>query len=296
MILGFFLAYKKLWPEQTPAVLSMIVVRVAAPCLALTSIVNNFDRSMLFDSLVLLLIAALHISILYIAGKGFAKLLKLNTKKEVIFKLMFSFANVIFIGLPVNEIIFGNACLPFLFVFYAVILALFWGFGANRIASVAHEKKTLTSKIINIFNPGFIAVLIGIPLACLGLHLPGVLDISLTYLSKLTVPLSLLFVGANLIFIAKGMPKLHLDDIFILLGKFVISPLLMFAMLKIAGVSGTAFGVFMLSSAMPCHMQTAILAGHYNVEPEYASRLIGLTTLASIVVIPVSIVIIRHFM
>jgi predicted permease len=173
---------------------------------------------------------------------------------------------------------------------------LFWGFGASRIAGASQEKKTLSSKLINIFNPGFICVIVGTLFACIGLSLPKILDTSLSYLSNLTVPLSLLVIGANLIFIAKGVPKIHIDDVLILLGKFIISPLIMFAMLKIANISGMAFGVFMLSAVMPCHMQTAILAGHYNVEPEYASRFVGLSTLASIVVIPVAVTVIQLLM
>jgi predicted permease len=51
-------------------------------------------------------------------------------------------------------------------------------------------------------------------------------------------------------------------------------------------VEGLAFQVFMLTATMPCHMQTSILAEYYEVESEYASKLVSLSTLVCLVTIP----------
>ena len=45
--------------------------------------------------------------------------------------------------------------------------------------------------------------------------------------------------------------------------------------------------VFIMIAAMPCHAQTAILAQFYDVEGEYASNLVSLSTLLSLITIPV---------
>ena len=149
---------------------------------------------------------------------------------------------------------------------------------------------------MKILNPGFVGVLAAYGLVIAGLKLPPVLDIALGYLANLTVPLSLLIIGANLTIFANGIPRITKDEVFVMLAKFAISPLIMFALLKVFSVTGLPFYVFLLSSTMPCHMQSSILAHHYDVEPAYASKLVGLSTLLSIVTIPCYVAIIHTMM
>ncbi|MDR2132512.1 MAG: AEC family transporter [Clostridiales Family XIII bacterium] len=300
---GFFFHCRRLWPEQTPSGLAAVTIRISAPCLAVTSIVSGFTRDMLRDSLSLLLVAALHIFALFALGKLLSRALKLKTGKRTIFEVTFTYSNVIFIGLPINQIVFGDAGTPFLFAYYIVILAVFWSLGQAQIASAethANRKpgdgKGLRQKISKIVNPGFVGVVVGCVLVETGLRLPKALGLAMGYLANLTVPLSLLVIGANLSVFAKGVSKITADEIVIMLGKFVISPAVMFGLLKAFGVEGLPFFVFILSSSMPCHMQTSILAQHYGVESAYASKLVGLSTLLSLFTIPAYVAGIYRFM
>jgi predicted permease len=400
-VVGFLFHLRRWWPESTPAGLSAVVIRISAPCLAVTSIVAEFTRELLRDSFVLMIIAFLHILVLFALGKLLARMLRLSDGKRTIFEVTFTYSNVIFVGLPINQIVFGEKGVPFLFAYYIVILAAFWSHGVAQIASasrtadgqsgpvlsVRHEglkserqseegsyrenegkrdgnageeserescgegdgkrdgkncgkgglnsikyhkweysadsgcglrkltarvvktvdprvllsklritSRGLASRVMKIFNPGFIGVIIGYALVEAGLKLPGALDLAMGYLANLTVPLSLLVIGANLTIFANGIPKITLDEVMIMLGKFVISPLVMFGLLLAFGVSGLPFFVLILSSSMPCHMQTSILAQHYDVESGYAAKLVGLSTLLSIVTIPVYVAGIYHFM
>jgi predicted permease len=347
---GFFLALRDMWPNATPAALSFIAVKVAAPCLAITSITERFSRQMLADSVVLLLIALLHLLAQFLLSKLLSRLLKLRSGKKTIFEVTFTYSNVIFIGLPVNQIVFGHEGVPFLFAYYIILMVAFWSFGVASIAGAspvsplsgadeaganigaagasplsgadeaganigattanksadtdsAKAAKSASAKagskrgisLANIFNPGFIGVIAGAALAYFGIKLPTVLDMALTYLADLTVPLSLLVIGANLTVFAKGLPRISADEIVIMAGKFIISPLLIVGLLWAFGVEGTPFWVFLLSSTMPCHMQTSILANHYDVEPEYASKLVGVSTLISIVTIPLYVTLIHYW-
>ncbi|MDR2770454.1 MAG: AEC family transporter [Clostridiales Family XIII bacterium] len=308
---GFVLELRGLWPDRTPAALSFVVVKAAAPCLALTSITERFSRELLHDSPVLLLISLLHILAQFVLAKALSRALRLQAGRKTIFEVTFAFSNVIFIGLPINQIVFGDAGVPFLFAYYIVILAAFWSFGVAQISAAAPVRTGNGSaapkagaptkparrgvSLANIFNPGFIGVVAGAALVQAGIKLPVVLDLALGYLADLTVPLSLLVIGANLTAFAKGFPRIAADEITILIGKFLLSPLIMIGLLYAFGVKGLPFWVFLLSSTMPCHMQTSILANDYEVEPAYASRLVGLSTLISVVTIPACVALIHLF-
>jgi predicted permease len=311
---GFFFTYRKLWPENTQGGLATVVIRIAAPCLAVTSITAGFDRELLASSLILLLIALLHLIANLLLGKLTSRMLRLSGGKKTIYEVTYTFSNIIFIGLPINLIVFGEAGTPFLFAYYIVILTVFWSIGVAQIAAAGADSTRIAADAANggrdqaggadaagsrsgpprgfrlspskIFNPGFIGVLVGAGLVQADLPLPPVLDAALGYLAALTVPLSLLVIGANLTIFARGVPKITADEWWIMIGKFIVSPLVMIGLLKLFGVEGMPFFVFLLSATMPCHMQTSILAQHYGVESAYASKLVGLSTLLSIGTIP----------
>lgn len=285
---GFYFTRTKKWSEHAPQVFSTTVVQIAAPALAVTSIENRFTPELLKNSVVNLLIVTACIFLLYFMGMGLANLLKLSKKKKAVFNTTFAFNNAMFIGLPIISIVFGEAGLPYLFTFYLVTIVLFWSLGAWTISRASDRLEQKAFSIRRIFSPGLIGVIIGCLLAGFELHLPVILETALTYLGDICVPLSLLVIGANLSnSLAKGMLKISLDQILILVGKFLISPLLMWGAFSLFGVSGLPLHVFIMISSMPCHAQTAILAQFYDVEGEYASNMVSLSTLVSLITIPV---------
>lgn len=285
---GFYFTRTHKWADNTPNVFSATVVQIAAPALAITSIENRFTPELLKSSLLNLLIASVCCLILYAFGTGLARLLKLAPKKEAVFKVTYAFNNTMFIGLPIISIVFGEEGLPYLFTCYLVSIVLFWSLGSWTISKASDTIESKSFSIRRIFSPGLIGVMIGCFLAAFELHLPTVLETALTYLGNLTVPLSLLVIGSNLAnSVSKGMLKISIDQILILIGKFVISPLLFWGAFSIFGISGLPLHVFIMIAALPCHAQTAILAQFYDVEGEYSSSMVSISTLVSLVTIPI---------
>jgi predicted permease len=292
--IGFFLTREKIWHENTSIVCSKIIVLVSAPCLAVMSIYQRFTNEQLLQSLILLLIGLLHLFILFGLSKLLSFLLKLKPKKKEVFEVTFTFSNTIFIGLPVTQIVFGLKGLPYMFTYYIVLLILFWSLGSYKLAKLSDKGGAKKISLKKIINPGLIGCVIGSLLVITGLKLPAVFSISLDYLSDLTVPLSLLVIGANLAVIFKnGIPKIELSEIIIMVCKFIISPVLMFLLLKLFHITGLPMSVLIFISAMPCHMQTSILAEFYDVEPKYASKLVGLSTIICLFTIPIFVLLLK---
>ncbi|MBN7773124.1 AEC family transporter [Clostridium aminobutyricum] len=286
LAVGFFFTNKKLWPENTNQVFSISVVQIAAPALAVTSIENRFTPELLHSSALNLFIIAASLFIMLALGKILAHVLALQNGKKAVFQVTFTFNNTMFIGLPIIQIIFGYEGLPFLFTFYLATIVLFWTIGAYTLSKASGSQKASFS-VQKIFSPGLIGVIAGCVLVELQLPLPLILETALTYLGNLCVPLSLLVIGSNLSKSwSKGFSRITVDQCLIMLGKFVIHPLLVFLLFTAFGIGGLPLHVFILTAAMPCHAQTAILAQFYEVEGEYASNLVSLSTLISLVTIP----------
>ena len=264
-----------------------MVVQIAAPALAVVSIENRFTPDMLRAAVWNLLIIVGSILLMYAVGRVVSKILKLPRAKRAVFITTFTFNNTMFIGLPINQIVFGHDGLPYLFTFYLVTIVMFWSLGAYTLckASGTGGKSFSVKKI---FSPGLIGVLIGCALVELEWKLPTILETSLTYLGDICVPLSLLVIGSNLAKSMKhGLQRITLDQIIIMIGKFVLHPLIIWGAFSLFGVGGLPLKVFILTASLPCHAQTAIVSEFYNLEGEYASNLVSLSTLISLVTIPV---------
>lgn len=284
---GFFFTKRKKWPENTNKVFSTTVVQIAAPSLAIVSIENRFTPDMLRAAFWNLLIIATSLFFMYFLGKLLSRLLKLPPKKRAVFETTFTFNNTMFIGLPINQIVFGHEGLPYLFTFYLVTIVMFWSLGAYTLCKASDLGRTSFS-VKKMFSPGLVGVLIGCLLVELEWHLPVILETSLTYLGDICVPLSLLVIGSNLAkSVSHGVSQITRDQVVIMLGKFIIHPLIIWGAFSLSGVGGLPLKVFILTASLPCHAQTAIMSEYYDLEGEYASNLVSLSTLISLVTIPV---------
>ncbi|MDO4486727.1 MAG: AEC family transporter [Bacillota bacterium] len=284
---GFFFTKKEIWPDNTNKVFSTTVIKIAAPSLAVVSIENRFTPELLRAAFWNLLIIAGSVIIMHLLARVLGRLLKLPKKKKAVFVTTFTFNNTMFIGLPIISIVFGHDGLPYLFTFYLVSISFFWSLGAWTLCS-ASELEDKSFSIKKIFSPGLIGVFIGCILAGMSWKLPVILETALSYLGDICVPLSLLVIGSNLSrSLSKGMQKITLDQIIIMLGKFVIHPLIIWGAFTLLGITGFPLKVFILAASLPCHAQTAIMAEYYDLESEYASNLVSLSTLISLVTIPV---------
>jgi predicted permease len=290
---GFVFSRFRLWPDNATDVLSSIIIKLAAPALAIVSIADGFTPQMLRDSLLLILISLIHMALMFLAGKGLSRLLRLQSGKRTVFEVTFTFSNVIFIGLPINVIAFGPEGIPYLFTYYIVSLTAFWSVGAFEIARASSKTATAFSPS-KILSPGLVGVIIGVIAAELQIHFPAPVDASLRYISALCVPLSILVIGANLVSFSKKMPTILRGDLVIMAGKFLFAPLLMFLLLRAFKIVGLAFSVLMLSSSMPCHMQTSILAQYYDVESEYSAKLVGMSTILCLFTIPIYVALLNR--
>lgn len=284
---GFYFTRKEKWPDNTNKVFSTTVVQIAAPALAVVSIENRFTPDLLKAAFWNLLIITAGLLIMHLLGRLLGRILKLHAKKNAVFVTTFTFNNSMFIGLPIISIVFGHDGLPYLFTFYLVTITMFWSLGAYTLCN-ASDIGGKSFSVKKIFSPGLIGVLIGCFLAGMGWHLPTIIDTALTYLGDMCVPLSLLVIGSNLArSTARGFQKITVDQVIIMLGKFLIHPLLIWGMFSLFGITGFPLKVFILAAALPCHAQTAIMAEYYDLEGEYASNLVSLSTLISLFTIPI---------
>ena len=129
--------------------------------------------------------------------------------------------------------------------------------------------------------------LLGLVLVMLQIKLPAFLASDLQYLGNLTTPLSMIFIGLSVSHVGVKQLVLGKDQLLILLGRFLVTPLLMASIVYWMPLPNLMKQVFIIQSAMPVMTNAPVVARLYGADSNYASVMVTETTLATMVVIPI---------
>ncbi|MBU3100577.1 MULTISPECIES: AEC family transporter [Clostridium] len=290
IIIGYFLAYKKLIDEKAISLITTIVINISLPMMMLNTIVSNFTKKMLIDDSRGLIVPFLTIGCCFIIAKLFSKIVKVKNNRRGLFVSMFFNSNTIFMGLPVNLALFGEKSVPYVLLYYIANTTFFWTFGVYEITKDGN-KRTLnffSMKIIKkILSPPLIGFMVGIFLVLLNIKLPLFIMDTSKSLGSITTPLSMFFIGASIYLVDLKSVKFTLDIVWVLIGRFVISPILVILIAPIFHIPHLMESVFVIQAAMPVMANSAIIARAYNSDYDFASLMIAISTVGTLIVIPI---------
>lgn len=191
------------------------------------------------------------------------------------------FPNVGFIGYPVAVALFGQEAL-----FYAVVLALPFNLMSFALGPLllAGAKRF---KLRQVFSPCVVASLLALILALSGLRPPALVGEMLDFVGGITVPLSLLLVGSLLAGLPAGQvfasPKLWILSAL----RLLVMPAALCLILRGLDIGYMVLGVAVTQMAMPVAVNGSMLSMEYGGDTQCMAQVTFLSTLASIVTIPV---------
>ena len=137
-----------------------------------------------------------------------------------------------------------------------------------------------------IFNIGVIACITAMLLYFLQTPVPSFLQAFITNLGNLTAPLSMMVIGASLA--QMPLKELFLDKKLLLfsLVKLLLLPAVWMIMVNRVAEQEILRGVCLVMMATPAGSMTAMLAQQYGGDYETASRGVALTTVLSVITMP----------
>lgn len=295
--IGYVLASKNWFDESSKALIPRLVTNVSLPPLMIYTLISNFDKKTLINSASGLIIPFLSIGTCYFIAKLAAKVINVKYERRGLFTAMFYASNTIFIGLPVNLALFGEKSVPSVLLYYVANTFIFWTVGIYDIRKYAEGKKDaiFSIKVLkNVFSPPLLGFIIGVLLIFLDVKLPYFFIDTCKYLGNLTTPLSMIFVGITMQSVKLSDIKVDKEMLALLLGRFVISPLVVYVYTRFIPVLPLMQKVFIIQAAMPVITQVAIISKEYNADDKYAATMVTLSTILSLICIPIYMLIFSH--
>ncbi|WP_125765654.1 AEC family transporter [Levilactobacillus mulengensis] len=294
--LGYVLSRRGWFDDQAPKLIARLVTQIALPAYMISTITAKFSAETLKKTLPDLRFPIVSMLIMFglsiIAFHAF----RINPKHRGLFESMFLNSNTVFVGLPVNEALFGPKSLPFVLVYYMANTTFFWTLGVYLIQRDGQgaAKFDLKQTLQKIFSPPLLGFILGVLLVLLDIQLPGWIMQDFQYVGGLTIPLSMIFIGTAIA--GAGLQNVHVDrdSLGILLGRFIVAPVLMGLLVLPTSMPILMKQVFILQAAMPVMTNAPVVAKLYRADADYAAIMVTETTLLSLVVIPILMVIVQH--
>ena len=281
ILIGVYGTKKNIINEEVNKGLRRILLEITLPLLVINSFSFDFAEGMgknVFISFIY--------SIVFIAIGGiisYILLMPMKGEKKNILHFANVFSNCGFIGFPIINSLYGAEGVVYTSIFNMIFTIVIWTYGV-MIFSDKISKENIKKVLV---NPAIIAVYIGIPMMLFKIKLPSAILDTTKIVGDMTAPISMIIVGSIL-------SKINIKDVFkevsVYYGsliKLVLIPLGLIGIKAVLRDNSNIINTIIIIQAMPAAAMTSIFAADFNKEKEYSAIVVFITTLLSIVTIPI---------
>lgn len=286
LVLGFIAKKVNIITDEMIKSITNLVLHVGQPFLIAYSIakqefsLEKLKLGLMFAGLGLLM----HVVLAAVAFVA-SKLIKDFDKRKVSeFALLFS--NYGFVGFPLIKSLMGDIGLFYGAFFLIGFHITVWTWGVSIFARKREDIKLTPKKII--LNYGTIPCLIGLAFYLTTLKLPPFLATASSYLADMCTPLTMLIAGALIANMSVKQIFGNWQIYFTVLFKLLVNPILICLITKLIGLDNEMIIFLTAMASMPCASLTTMFAKNYETEPEYASVIVGVSTVLCAATIPLN--------
>lgn len=282
VILGYTACKLGYMGDKFDKKLSSIVVDITCPLLVLSSVMGDEmpDRSLILP---LVGVGFLTYIILLVFGFWVPRFISKNHDDQGMIGFSLMFANVGFIGYPIVASIFGPKA-----VFYAALLNVpntFFIFTAGvMLVKGEYSIRQFNPKVL--LSPALIGAFIAALLVAFGVHTPEMIARPITMVGNITVPAALMIIGSSMARLPLreiiGSGKVYATSFL----RLVIVPLSVYFLFRLCGVNTLINNINTVVIAMPVASFGRMFCMKYDRNPSLMTEATFITTLFSIITIP----------
>jgi predicted permease len=258
-----------------PRSLSQATMYVLTPCLVFTQLVSS-DITMT-DMILMVLLAFSLIIIMALLGLGLSRLLRLPPKLTSAFILTIAFMNSGNFGLPFSNYVLGSEGLAWATIFFITSSLSINSLGIYIATAGAFSPRAALRKLIS-FPPVY-AVPLALLVRSFNIPVPDFIWLPLELLGRAAVPIMLLLLGMQIAY--NGFPKRKGLVAISASLRLLVSPLIAFGLTLILGLESVAQQSALIEAAMPTAVFSSVLALEFDVEPDFTTGSILVSTLLS---------------
>lgn len=284
MMIGYVLYKIKILDVDFNKKLTKLLLNVTLPALILNSVMD-INRSVQSTSVgIVFLIGIILYLVFPIIGFIIIKLLRINKSQSGLYIFMTVFSNVAFMGIPVMNAIYGKDSIFYLTIYNMLFNLFLYVYGPYMMNYGSNQKVEINIK--QLINPGVISGLLALIIYFLNISTHVIIKDSLSMIGNMTTPIAMMIIGSTL-------AKLPVKEIFteykiypFTVIKQIIIPLILYPVLNNFIKDSLLLGVTLIMISMPVANSAVLFANEFHGDETLAAKSVCITTLLSIVTIP----------
>ncbi len=280
MAMGFVLAKANVLKTGGIKQMTDILLYLVTPCV----LINAYQKELSMELLTGLLMSAVFTVVIHVIAIVIATLVfrPEETKRYRVSIFAAVYSNCGFMAIPLLSAAMGGDGVFYGSAYLAIFTILYWTHG---ICVYTNSLKEISIKGI-ITNPGIIGTVLALVLFAFGIKLPYVVKESVSYMAGLNTPVAMMLMGANLtrVDFKKAFSNLSLYGVSAI--RLIAVPLIAVALAKLLPVDMQVARAVVISASCPTAAVASLMAGKYDLDAVYATEIVSVTTLFSIVTIP----------
>lgn len=284
IFLGYILFKLKILDLDFNKKLTTLLLSVTTPAMIISSVLSTTVSQSFEDIIFVFVLGFIIYLIMPILGLIISKILKTPLHQQGLYIFMTVFSNIGFMGFPVMKAIFGNDAIFFTAIFNMLFNLFVFTIGILIMNYKTANKIKLNAK--NLLSPGVIASLIALVLYFTHLKVPNVIASTISMIGDITTPMAMLLIGSTLANIPfkEVFSEFRIYPFTII--KQIIIPILAYPILKMVCQDPLILGITLIMISMPVANTAVLFATEYGGDVSLAAKTVFMTTLLSIITIP----------
>ncbi len=292
VLIGVIAAKLKVLTIDSKDMLSKVIFNISLPLMLFTNFLKlDATPRLLANSFTVLYVSGAVIFFMLLAGWTVTKIFNIKGREAAVFKAHSMFGNTIFLGFPLITALYGVEGLLYASMYQLVSTIIMWTAGVVILSR--GDGRSWKKSISRVLNPNTIATLLGLLFFISSIKLPALIVKPLSELGSANTWLSMLYIGAML-FLADVGGLLGRKSLYIIsINRLIIVPaILISAFAAITSMFGLSHdkmvaSVIILEASMPCMASVVIMAKELGADDHLAVGNVFVSTIISILTLPI---------
>jgi predicted permease len=301
VIIGAIAALFKVLNRETLGMLSKVIFNISLPLMLFTNFLKlNSTPKLLANSFIVLSVSAFVIFFMLFIGWLTARTFKISGREAAVFKAHSMFGNIIFLGFPLINALYGAEGLLYASMFQLTSNIIMWTVGV--VVLTFGNGVSWKKSIRRVINPNTIATVIGLIFFLLTIKLPKIIVTPLSETGAANTWLCMLYIGAMLASSDVGGLLKNKSLYLISFNRLIFVPAILIALFAFAAaLLGAApdklvSSVIILEASMPCMASVVIMAKELGADDRLAVGNVFISTILSIATLPLVLMAINRFL
>ena len=287
-MLGVYAVKRGYFTSASLDVISKLLIKITIPIMIFANTINGATREEFIAALPILLATVLMYALLYLLSVLLKNIFRLSGDSGRVYQACTMYGNIGFIGIPIVAALFPERGMLYIALFTVIDQLTLWTIGISLTSPMGGSRTLSPAEVAKkMVNPAVIAILLAVVFVFTGWRLPEVLNTGLKNVGGITSVLAMIYIGGLFCFTDIAGYLRHPEIYAEIIVKMILFPPVFYMILRlIPGLTQEIRFTLSVLTALPTMSTIPMFARDQRSDGEYGAGMLFVTTVCSVVTLP----------